>query len=155
MNIKHIRACLIACSLVVAFLPPQGLAKQNSDTAKTSVQHTAPEHDGQHDFDFEVGYLENSSKAPPAPLSRAPLTGSNLTVRTVTRKVWGGRADLEEFETDGAGRPHRRSDLASLQSPNSPVEPLLGRPARRRYGRDPRSANSRMDAASFSTRTAT
>jgi hypothetical protein len=55
MNIKHIRTYLMACSLVVAFLPLRGLAQQNSQAAKNSVQHTPPEHDGQHDFDFEVG----------------------------------------------------------------------------------------------------
>jgi hypothetical protein len=55
MNIKYIRACLIACSLVLPLQPLQGVAQQNSEEAKTSVQHTPPEHDGQHDFDFEVG----------------------------------------------------------------------------------------------------
>jgi len=50
MNIKHIRACLIACSLVVAFQSRHGLAQQNSVAAKSGVQHTASDHDGEHDF---------------------------------------------------------------------------------------------------------
>lgn len=59
------------------------------------------DHDGQHDFDFELGSWKIH-------LSRRlhPLTGSNTWVEfdgtSVTRKVWDGRADLEEFETAGS-----------------------------------------------------
>jgi len=57
--------------------------------------------DGQRDFDFELGswsiHLQKRLR---------PLTGSKEWVRfdgtSVTRKVWDGRADIEEFETDGA-----------------------------------------------------
>ena len=55
MNLQHIRTCLLACSLLVASQPFHGLGRQNSDAAKTGVQHAASEHDGQHDFDFEIG----------------------------------------------------------------------------------------------------
>jgi hypothetical protein len=55
MNIKHIRTYLLVCSLIVILPPLQGPAQQNSDAAKTSVQHTPTERDGQHDFDFEIG----------------------------------------------------------------------------------------------------
>src|SRR5262249_39650507 len=56
--------------------------------------------DGSHDFDFEVGtwkiHLERLLN---------PLTGSTSWVEfdgsTTTRKVWDGKAFLEEFETDG------------------------------------------------------
>ncbi len=70
----------------------------------TAVTQTAEEHDGQHDFDFEVGTWKIHLKK----LVR-PLTGSTTWVEfdgtTVTRKVWEGRAFLEEFETNGsAGR---------------------------------------------------
>ncbi len=57
------------------------------------------EHDGNHDFDFEIGSWNIH-------LSRLAdrLAGSTTWVKfdgsSVTRKVWGGRADLEEFETD-------------------------------------------------------
>jgi len=46
MNVKHIRLCLVACSLVVAFEPLLGLAQQNSDASKTSVQQTPSARDG-------------------------------------------------------------------------------------------------------------
>ena len=53
--LKRIRIYLVMCSLVVVLLPLQGLARQNSDAAKTSVRQTPTQHDGQHDFDFEMG----------------------------------------------------------------------------------------------------
>jgi hypothetical protein len=60
---------------------------------------TAKQHDGQHDFDFEIGSWEIH-------LSRLQdrLVGSTTWVKfdgtSVTRRVWDGRANLEEFETD-------------------------------------------------------
>ena len=99
MNIKHIRACLMVCGLVVVLPPLQGLAQENADAAKTSVQHAAAEHDGQHDFDFEIGTWKIHLKR----LDHR-LVGSTTWVEfdgtTVTRKVWDGRANLEEFEVD-------------------------------------------------------
>src|SRR5208283_4157509 len=38
MNIKHIRAYLAVCSLVVVLQPLQGFAQQNSDGTKTGSQ---------------------------------------------------------------------------------------------------------------------
>jgi hypothetical protein len=99
MNIKHILTYLMACSLGVSFQPLPGLAQQNSDPPKTSVQRTPTEHDGQHDFDFEIGTWKIHLKR----LDHR-LTGSTTWVEfdgtSVTRKVWDGRADLEEFEVD-------------------------------------------------------
>lgn len=55
--------------------------------------------DGSHDFDFELGHWKIHLKK-----LMHPLTGSKEWVEfdgtSVTRKVWDGRADLEEFETD-------------------------------------------------------
>jgi len=39
----------MACSLVVVLQALQGLAQQNSDASKTSVQNNPTERDGQHD----------------------------------------------------------------------------------------------------------
>src|SRR5216683_5037060 len=118
MNIKYIRAYLIACTLVVAFLPLQGVAQQNSEAAKTSVQHTPTEHDGQHDFDFEVGTWKIHLKR----LDHR-LVGSTNWVEfdgtSVTRKVWGGRADLEEFETDSPAGGHIEGLTLRLYNPQS------------------------------------
>ena len=53
--LKRIRIYLVMCSLVVFLLPLQGLAQQNSDAAEPSVRQAPTQHDGQHDFDFEMG----------------------------------------------------------------------------------------------------
>jgi hypothetical protein len=56
--------------------------------------------DGQHDFDFNVGSWKTHIRR-----LLHPLTGSNTWVElngtVVVRKVWGGRANLEEIEADG------------------------------------------------------
>jgi hypothetical protein len=100
--LKHIRTLLMMCTLVVVLQPLHGLAQQNSNAARTSVQHTPTEQDGQHDFDFEIGTWKTH-------LRRLvhPLTGSTTWVEyegtTVVRKVWNGRANLIELEADGPG----------------------------------------------------
>src|SRR5882757_705001 len=118
MNNKHIRASLMACSLVVAFQPLPGLAPQNSDTAKSSVQHSATQRDGQHDFDFEIGTWKIHLKR----LDHR-LVGSTNWVEfdgvSVTRKVWDGRADLEEFETDSPAGGHIEGLTLRLFNPES------------------------------------
>jgi hypothetical protein len=56
--------------------------------------------DGQHDFDFYAGTWKQHLKR-----LVHPLTGSNTWIEydgtVVDRKVWGGRANLNEFEADG------------------------------------------------------
>ncbi|HEY2464235.1 MAG TPA: hypothetical protein VGI32_09255 [Steroidobacteraceae bacterium] len=56
--------------------------------------------DGQHDFDFNFGTWKTHIKR-----VLDPLSGSSKSIElngTVTvRKVWGGRAQLEEIEADG------------------------------------------------------
>ena len=56
--------------------------------------------DGSHDFDFAIGTWKTHIRR-----LLHPLTGSNewttLDGRVVTRKVWNGRAQLEEIEADG------------------------------------------------------
>lgn len=100
MKIKDIRTCLLAGSLIVILQPFHGVAQQNSEVSATSVQHGSMERDGQHDFDFEIGYWTTH-------LQRLahPLTGSNEWIEyqgtTAVRKVWNGRANLVELEVDG------------------------------------------------------
>ena len=118
MNIKHIRACLMVCSLAVVFEPLQGLAQQNSEASKTSVQHTPTQRAGQRDFDFEIGTWKIHLKR----LDHR-LVGSTTWVEfdgtSVTRKVWDGRADLEEFETDSAAGGHIEGLTLRLYDPQT------------------------------------
>jgi len=84
----------MVCGLIVMFC---GLlsAQQSSN-----LPATAAAHDGQHDFDFEAGNWKIHLKR-----LVHPLTGSKQWIEfdgtSVTRKVWDGRAWIEEFETDG------------------------------------------------------
>lgn len=57
-------------------------------------------HDGQHDFDFDIGVWHTHIKRFLDPF--ANNSGSIELNGTVTvRKVWGGKAQLEEIEVDG------------------------------------------------------
>jgi hypothetical protein len=102
MNSKRIWKCLIVASLAVALQPSRGIAQQNSGASTTNAKPSAGQRDGQHDFDFELGSWKIHLKR-----LVHPLTGSTSWVEfdgtSVTRKVWDGRAQLEEFETDGSG----------------------------------------------------
>jgi hypothetical protein len=114
MNIKTIRAYLMVCSIVVILQPLQGLAQQNSDAAKTVSQLR----DGQHDFDFEIGTWKIHLKR----LDHR-LVGSTNWVEfdgtSVTRKVWNGRSQIEEFETDSPAGGHIEGLTLRLYDPQT------------------------------------
>jgi len=115
--LKHILAYLLVGGLVV-LQPFRGLTDQTADAAKTNVQQTPVERDGQHDFDFEMGSWKIHLKR-----LLHPLTGSTAWVEfdgtSVTRKVWDGRADLEEFETDSPAGGHIEGLTLRLYNPQS------------------------------------
>jgi hypothetical protein len=70
-------------------------------TTPAATQAGATPLDGQHDFDFELGSWKIHLKK-----LLHPLTGSNDWVEfdgtSVTRRLWAGRSQIEQFETDGA-----------------------------------------------------
>jgi hypothetical protein len=72
---------------------------------------TLPPRDGQRDFDFDVGTWRTQTSR-----LRHPLSGStewfDMEGVTVVRTVWGGRANLAEFESDG---PDGHLELLSLR----------------------------------------
>ena len=73
----------------------------SSATAQQGAASPPPAvHDGQHDFDFNFGAWKTHIRR-----LKEPFTGSTEYVEmhgTVTvRKVWDGRAQLEEIEVDG------------------------------------------------------
>lgn len=57
-------------------------------------------HDGQHDFDFEIGTWKTHLRRLVHPLSGSSEWTEYDGVTTV-RKVWGGRANLVELTADG------------------------------------------------------
>ena len=85
---------LLSAVAVLALTPPL-----------SSVADTAPSalalRDGQHDFDFNIGVWHTHIRR-----ILDPLSGGTHSIElngTVTvRKVWDGRAQLEEIETDGS-----------------------------------------------------
>jgi len=86
------RKLIALCTLATAALSVHAL----TTTANAAVR------DGQHDFDFEVGHWHIHLKR-----RLHPLTGSNQWVEfdgtSSTRFLWNGAAQIEQFETDGAG----------------------------------------------------
>ncbi|MGC2110900.1 MAG: hypothetical protein WA655_15370 [Candidatus Korobacteraceae bacterium] len=98
--LQQSRLYVLLGALIFATYSAQMPAQTNSGGAKAGAQATA-ERDGQHDFDFEVGTWKIHLKK-----LQHPLSGSTAWVEfdgtSVTRKVWDGKAQLEQFETDGA-----------------------------------------------------
>jgi hypothetical protein len=96
---KPLRSCVpITCLLVAGLLPTSFMQAQ---TATPAVPQAVAPRDGQHDFDFEIGSWKIHLKR-----RLHPLSGSNTWVEfdgtSVTRRLWQGRSQVEEFETDGA-----------------------------------------------------
>jgi hypothetical protein len=98
MSLRRFLACCAVCA--AGLLAHAGCV--SAQTSGAAEQNAAPKYrDGQHDFDFELGSWKIHLKR-----LEHPLTGSNKWVEfdgtSVTRKVWDGRAQLEQFETDGS-----------------------------------------------------
>jgi len=103
---RLVRIFFFLCCGVLFVSKPAGVSAQSSaDNAKAESQQPAALPDGQHDFDFELGSWKIHLKR-----RMNPLTGSNTWVEfdgtSVTRKVWDGRAQIEEFETDSPTAGH-------------------------------------------------
>lgn len=118
MNTKQIWICLMLSSLVVTLQPGDGIARQNSGASAASPKQSAEQRDGQHDFDFELGSWKIHLKR-----LVHPLTGSATWVEfdgtSVTRKVWDGRSQLEEFETDSPAGGHIEGLTLRLYDPQT------------------------------------
>jgi hypothetical protein len=97
---KNIRAYLLLCALALIFPLPPALAQQNPNAPQTNAPLGSADHDGRHDFDFEIGTWHTHLKR-----LQHPLTGSMSWIEydgtSVIRKIWDGRANLVELEVDG------------------------------------------------------
>jgi len=90
---------LLALALLFVVYSEAGSAQTASTAPIGGSQTATSERDGQHDFDFALGTWK-------AHLKRLdhPLTGSKTWVKFdgtfIARKVWDGRAMIEEVELD-------------------------------------------------------
>ena len=72
-----------------------------STSAQTAPAAAQQAHDGQHDFDFHFGTWKTHIKRLVNPLSGS-TTWVELNGTVTVRKVWNGRANLEELEASNA-----------------------------------------------------
>jgi hypothetical protein len=86
---------------LMLFFPAARLRAQDDAGKLPAINAATDQRDGQRDFDFELGSWKIHLKR-----RLHPLTGSTTWVdfdgTSVTQKLWDGRADVEQFETDGA-----------------------------------------------------
>ena len=113
MKIRGLGIWLGACAWVLMLLSQGANAQPASSTA--GLQST--DRNGQHDFDFHLGKWNSR-------ISRLvkPLTGSSTWVSChgtlMVRKVWNGRAQIEELEADCPDH-HIEDLLLFLYNPSS------------------------------------
>jgi hypothetical protein len=88
---------VVAAALLPALLQP---ACGASSAASLSPINGAGERDGSHDFDFNHGVWHTHIHRTLDPFNPASES-IDLDGTVNTRKVWGGRAALEEIETEG------------------------------------------------------
>jgi hypothetical protein len=98
---RRIGTYFLLCMLGYLSHPAAAFPQAAPVAAQTDAQHAGTVRDGQHDFDFELGnWTIHLAKLV------HPLTVSSTWIKfdgtSVTRKVWDGRSQLEQFETDGA-----------------------------------------------------
>lgn len=89
----------IHASLRIALFALAALALPRPGVAATPA--ATPGHDGQHDFDFNIGTWKTEIRRLLNPLGSSHTWVSYAGTHTV-RKVWDGRADLGELEITGA-----------------------------------------------------
>jgi hypothetical protein len=89
------RRCLALLSVSCALLMGAGSA-----AAATPEPAGGALRDGQHDFDFNFGVWKTHIKRIVDPFSGSAAS-QELNGTVTVRKVWGGRALLEEIEADG------------------------------------------------------
>lgn len=95
---KLARAILLSGTLAYVSLPAAAFPQGSQKASATRAQGAQA---GQHDFDFELGTWKIHLRK-----LEHPLSGSKTWIEfdgtSVTRKLWKGRAQIEQFETDGA-----------------------------------------------------
>jgi hypothetical protein len=75
------------------------IGQTDSSAAKSGQPGTAEKRDGQHDFDFELGTWKIHLKRRLHPLTGSTTWGE-FDGTSVTRKIWNGRSQIEQFEVE-------------------------------------------------------
>ena len=94
-------AAAVGGALTVAATPATAAS---SDQAPAAAANVAP-HDGQRDFDWEIGTWKTQLRRLKNPLSGNKPEWVEYTGTTVVRKVWDGRANLVELNVDSKDGP--------------------------------------------------
>jgi hypothetical protein len=99
LNQSKSRWLTLSVLILIACASGQHLFGQTKQTNAAATQSAALR-DGQHDFDFRFGVWHTHLRRIPDPFSNS--SESMILEGTITvRKIWGGKAQLEEIEADG------------------------------------------------------
>jgi hypothetical protein len=99
---SHLLRGVVVIAAALLFRSSLAAAQPSAPAAASGAAATPASHDGSHDFDWILGNWH-------ATLRRLvkPLTGSTTWVdfegRQISRPVWGGKANLDEFIVDSPG----------------------------------------------------
>lgn len=97
-SFRLITTYLLATMIGLLGMPLRALPQATTNSVQARLSN--PSRDGQRDFDFNIGTWKTHILR-----LQHPLTGSNTWVETTgtvaVRKIWNGRANLEEIEADG------------------------------------------------------
>ncbi len=92
---QRIGVCVLAGAIgCISLALPAHAAGDAAAPAAAAVR------DGQHDFDFNIGVWKTHIRRVLEPLSGSP-DSVEMNGTVTVRKVWDGRAQLEEIEADG------------------------------------------------------
>jgi hypothetical protein len=95
MKYSKATVCILAGAITwISQAQPAAAAGESAQPPKDLAR------DGQHDFDFNIGVWKTHIKRVLDPLSGS-AESIELNGTVTVRKVWDGRAQLEEIETDG------------------------------------------------------
>ena len=92
---NHLMPKAVAVAVATIFCVSYTRVNLAQTAAPVSVAH-----DGQHDFDFNIGVWHTHIKRILDPFA-ASSESVELNGTVTVRKVWGGKAELEEIEADG------------------------------------------------------
>jgi len=95
---RRIELAVLLGALGCLSSPLQALAQESPTAADSALAGAL--RDGQHDFDFNIGVWKTHIRRILNPLSGS-VKSIELNGTVTVRKVWDGRAQLEEIEAEG------------------------------------------------------